>query len=136
MNSFTGQKATCTLTITKDHIEAYAKLTGDYNPLHFDQDFAKKTKFGDLISQGGITTGILHALVAMDLPGPGSVFVNQNFQFTAPVYIGDQITGEVEVSEIHPSKPVIKIKVEVRNQHEKVVLEGNAVCYTIKQNDE
>lgn len=127
-----GQKATRTMLVTQDHIEAYAKLTGDYNPLHFDKDFASKTQFGDLVSQGGITTGILHALVAMELPGHGTVFLNQNFQFTAPVYIGDRITGEVEITNVHTSKPVTKLKVKVTNQDNKIVLEGTAVCYTMK----
>jgi acyl dehydratase len=122
------------MIVTKEHIELYAKITGDYNPLHFDEDFASKTKFRRLVSQGGITTGILHSIVAMKLPGPGTVFLNQNFQFMAPVYIGETITGEVEISEIHETKPVTKLKVKVWNQDEKTVLEGTAVCYTMKSN--
>ncbi len=71
MNLAVGQKATRSLTLTEDHVAAYAKMTGDYNPLHFDYDFAAGTKFGKLVVQGGLTTGILNALVAMDMPGPG-----------------------------------------------------------------
>ena len=92
-----GQKASRTMTVTAAHVRAYAEMTGDYNPLHFDEAFASRTKFGRLVAQGGLTTGILHALVAMDMPGPGTVFLSQNWKFTAPVYIGDTITAEAEV---------------------------------------
>ena len=86
-----GQRATRELAVDAAAVRAYAELTGDYNPLHFDGAFARGTRFGRLIAQGGITTGLLHALVAMDLPGPGSVFVRQQWTFPAPVYIGDAI---------------------------------------------
>lgn len=109
----------------------YAKITGDYNPLHFDEKFASKTKFGKLISQGSITTGLIHAIVAMDIPGPGSVFLNQNFQFLSPVYLNEVITAKIEVYEVHPSKPVTKIKIEIKNQDNLLILEGTAVCYTM-----
>ena len=92
-----GQTARRSLTLTSEHVETFARLTGDYNPLHFDEAFAKATRFGGLVVQGGLTTGLLHALVAMDLPGPGSVFLSQTWEFTAPVYIGDTITAQAEV---------------------------------------
>jgi acyl dehydratase len=92
-----GQKASRSLMLTAAHVQMFAEMTGDYNPLHFDQDFAAKTKFGRLVVQGGLTTGLLHALVAMELPGPGTVFLSQEWKFPAPVYIGDTITAEVEV---------------------------------------
>ena len=130
-----GQKATRSLKVTQDKIKAYAEITGDYNPLHFDEKFASKTKFGKLVSQGGLTSGILNAIVAMDLPGPGTVFLHQDLQYTAPVHIGDTITGEVEVYELHETKPVTKIKVKVVNQNQKVVLEGTCVCYTMIQEE-
>ena len=87
-----GQTARRSLTLTADHVRRFAELSGDYNPLHFDEAFAAKTKFGRLVVQGGLTTGLLHALVAMDLPGPGTLFLSQNWKFTAPVYIGDTMT--------------------------------------------
>src|SRR5204863_5080807 len=92
-----GQRARRSLTLSPEHVATYAKLTGDYNPLHFDPAFAAKTTFKALVVQGGLTTGLLHALVAMDLPGPGTVFLSQNWKFTAPVYVGDTITAEAEV---------------------------------------
>ena len=82
-----GQRAERSLTLTAAHVATFAQLTGDYNPLHFDEPFAAGTKFGRLVVQGGLTTGLLHALVAMDMPGPGTVFLSQNWKFTAPVYI-------------------------------------------------
>src|SRR5690348_3503558 len=96
-----GQRATRSLTLGPDKVRAFAELTGDYNPLHFDEAFAARTPFGALVVQGGLTTGLLHALVAMDMPGPGTVFLSQNWKFTAPVYIGDTITAEAEVVSGH-----------------------------------
>ena len=125
-----GQTASRTLTLTKQHVETFAAITGDYNPLHFDADFVSKTKFGKLVVQGGLTTGLLHALVAMDLPGPGSVFLSQNWKFTAPVYIDDTITAEAEVLSVHPTKPVTQLRINVTRQSGETVLEGEAWCYT------
>ena len=126
-----GEKARRSLTLTQEHVETFARLTGDYNPLHFDGDFANRTRFRGLVVQGGLTTGLLHALVAMDLPGPGSVFLSQNWKFTAPVYIGDTITAEAEVVSVHATKPVTQLKVTVTRQTGETVLDGEAWCYTL-----
>ncbi|MDH5761311.1 MAG: MaoC family dehydratase, partial [Gemmatimonadota bacterium] len=109
-----------------------AAITGDYNPLHFDEGFAAATRFGALVAQGGITTGILHALVAEDMPGPGTVFLSQNWKFTAPVFIGDTVTGRAEVVKVHDEKPVCQLRVEVVRNDGEVVLEGEAWCYTFQ----
>lgn len=126
-----GQCAERTLTVTEDHLRSYAEITGDYNPLHFDPDFAARTRFGRLVAQGGLTTGLLHALVAMDLPGPGTVFLSQNWSFTAPVFPGDTITAEAEVKSVHANKPVCELTVRVRRQDGETVLDGSAWCYTM-----
>jgi acyl dehydratase len=126
-----GQKAQRSLTLTEEHVRTFAELTGDYNPLHFDVAFARATRFGELVVQGGLTTGLLHALVAMDLPGPGTVFLSQNWRFTAPVYIGDTITAEAEIKSVHQSKPVVQLGVRVWRQTGETVLEGEAWCYTM-----
>ena len=118
------------MTVTPEHVTAYAEITGDYNPLHFDEAFVSRTKFGRLVAQGGITTGVLHALVAMDMPGPGTVFLSQNWKFTAPVFIGDTITAEAEVLSVHATKPVCQLRMVIRRQDGEVVLEGEAWCYT------
>ena len=125
-----GQKATRSLTLTADHVKTFAELSGDYNPLHFDESFVAKTKFRRLVVQGGLTTGLLHALVAMDMPGPGTVFLSQNWKFTAPVYIGDTINAEAEVISKHETKPVTQLKIKITRQDGETVLEGEAWCYT------
>jgi len=125
-----GQTASRSLHLTQRHVELFAELSGDYNPLHFDEDFAKATKFGRLVVQGGLTTGLLHALVATDLPGPGTVFLSQDWKFTAPVYIEDTITANAEVLSVHDRKPVTELRVSVTRQDGEVVLEGTAWCYT------
>jgi acyl dehydratase len=125
-----GQKAQRSLTLTERDVALYAELTGDHNPLHFDLDFTKRTgKLDGLIVQGGLTTGLLHALVATDLPGPGTVFLSQNWKFTAPVYIGDTITAEAEVLSVHATKPVCQLRVRVSRQTGETALEGEAWCY-------
>ena len=82
------------MAVTHETVKSYAELTGDYNPLHFDDEFGARTRFGRLISQGEIATGLLHARVAMDMPGAGTVFMQQEWHFPAPVYVGDTITAE------------------------------------------
>lgn len=125
-----GQTADRSLTLTSEHVRRFAELSGDYNPLHFDEGFAERTRFGRLVVQGGLTTGLLHALVAMDMPGPGTVFLSQDWKFTAPVFIGDTITARAEVVSVHESKPVCQLAVSVVRQDGEEVLNGEAWCYT------
>lgn len=125
-----GQKASRSITLTAAHVKTFAELSGDYNPLHFDESFVAKTKFKRLVVQGGLTTGLLHALVAMDMPGPGTVFLSQDWKFTAPVFIGDTISAEAEVLSVHKTKPVTQLKITITRQNGEIVLEGNAWCYT------
>lgn len=124
-----GQKAVREMTVTENMVRAYAEITGDYNPLHFDVEFAGRTRFGRLIAQGGITTGLLHALVAMDMPGAGTVFVNQRWDFPKPVYIGATIRAEGTVKSIHEDRPIADIGFVVTNQHGEEVLRGEATVY-------
>jgi acyl dehydratase len=125
-----GDTATRSLTLTAESVEKYSEISGDYNPLHFDEDFAAGTPFGRLVVQGGLTTGLLHALVAMDMPGPGTVFLSQNWKFTAPVFIGDTITAFAEVLSVHETKPVCQLGIRVERQDGETVLEGETWCYT------
>jgi acyl dehydratase len=125
-----GQKASRSITLTMEHVQKFAEITGDYNPLHFDESFAAGTPYGRPIVQGGLTTGLLHALVAMDMPGHGTVFLSQNWKFTAPVFIGDTITAVAEVAEVHATKPVTKLNIQMTRGDGEVVLEGEAWCYT------
>ncbi len=120
-----GQTATRELVVDAAKVRAYAAITGDENPLHFDEDFVAGTRFGRLIAQGGIATGLLHALVAMDLPGPGSVFVRQSWSFPAPVYIGDTIRATGTVTKVR-RRGMSELTFEVTNQDGVVVLQGEA----------
>ena len=129
MNLSPGQRAERSLALTAAHVKTFAELSGDYNPLHFDEAFVSHTKFGRLVVQGGLTTGLLHALVAMDMPGPGTVFLSQNWKFTAPVFLDDTITAEAEVLSVHASKPVTQLAIRVSRQDGETVLEGEAWCY-------
>ena len=127
-----GQKARRSKTVTARDVELYAEITGDRNPLHFDAAFAAGTRFGRLVAQGGITSGMLNALVAMDLPGPGTVFMSQSLKYLAPTYLGDTLTAEVEVLAVKPDKPVCQIKATITNQDGTVVLEGECWTYTLR----
>ena len=132
MSLTVGQKARRSATLTTEHVRLYSEITGDYNPLHVDAAFAAATRFRKLIVQGGLTSGLLNAIVAMDLPGPGSVFLETHWRFTNPVFIGDTITGEVEILEVHATKPVSRIGVKIVRDDGAVVLEGDAWCYTAR----
>lgn len=125
-----GQRASRTRTVTARDIELFTEITGDRNPLHYDEAAARGSRFGEIIVQGGITTGILNAVVAEDLPGPGSVFLEANWRFLAPVRPGDEITGTVEVVEVREDKPITHLQTVVTRGDGTVVLEGTAVCFT------
>jgi acyl dehydratase len=118
-------------TVTEDDISLFTKISGDRNPLHYDEAAAKSSQFGEIVVQGGITSAILNAVVAEKLPGPGTVFLNVNWNFMAPVRPGDVITGRVEVLEARQDKPVTKLKTTVTRDDGTVALEGTAVCYTM-----
>ncbi len=118
--------------MTSQDVELYARLTGDRNPLHFDADFAARTRFGRLVAQGGIAAGMLNALVAMDLPGPGTVFMSQALKYLAPTYLGDTLTAEVEVLALKPDKPVCQLRAVITNQDGVTLLEGECWTYTLR----
>jgi acyl dehydratase len=112
-------------------IERFTEISGDRNPLHYDEAIAKASRFGEIIVQGGVTTAILNAVAAEELPGPGSVFLQVNWSFKAPVRPGDTITGRAEVLEVRSDKPITKIKTTVTRDDGTVVIEGDALCYTM-----
>jgi acyl dehydratase len=111
-------------------IELFTEITGDRNPLHYDEAAARASLFGGLIVQGGVTSGILNAVVAEDLPGPGTVFLGTELKFVKAVYVGDTITGRVEVTSVRADKPICTIAVSVRNQKGELCLSGTATTYT------
>jgi acyl dehydratase len=125
-----GEKARRTRTVSARDIELFTELTGDRNPLHYDADAAAASRFGGIIVQGGVTSGLLNAVVAEDLPGPGSVFLHVDWSFKAPVRPGDEITAEVEVLEARADKPITRLRTTVTDQGGTVVLDGEALVWT------
>jgi acyl dehydratase len=125
-----GQRARRTRVVQARDIELFTELTGDRNPLHYDKERAGRSRFGGIIVQGGVTSGLLNAVVAEDLPGPGSVFLHVDWNFRAPVRPGDTITAEVEVLEAREDKPLTKLRTTITNQDEVVVLDGEALVWT------
>jgi acyl dehydratase len=127
-----GARATWTRTFTAEDVELYARITGDRNPLHFDASFAAARRPGRLIVHGGLTTGLFNALVAEVLPGPGSVFLHQEWEYPAPAYIGDTVTAEAEVVAARPDKPITTLRCVARREDGTEVLRGECVVYTFQ----
>jgi acyl dehydratase len=124
-----GAVARRSRTVTARDIELFTELTGDRNPLHYDAAAAEASRFGGIIVQGGVTSGLLNAVVAEDLPGPGSVFLHVDWRFLQPVRPGDTITAEVELLETREDKPIHRLRTTISNQDGVVVLDGNATVY-------
>ena len=126
-----GQRAARSRAVAARDIELFTEISGDRNPIHYDEALARATRFGGIVVQGGVTTAILNAVVAEDLPGPGTVFLNVQWSFKAPVRPGDTITGEVVVTKVRDDKPITELETRVRTADGTVVLDGTAVCYTM-----
>jgi len=130
-----GATATWTRTFSAEDVEAFATISGDRNPLHFDPTFASRTRVERLVVQGGLTTGLFNALVAERLPGPGSVFLHQEWDYPAPVYIGDTVTAEAEVIEARADKPITRLRCVARRDDGTEVLRGECLVYTMLPDD-
>jgi len=117
-------------TVATADIERFTEMSGDRNPLHYDRAAAEASVFGGIIVQGGVTSAILNAVVAEDLPGPGTVFLHVDWNFRAAVRPGDVITGRVEIIEVRDDKPITRLATTVTDQDGTVVLDGEALCYT------
>ena len=129
-----GTTATWSKAFSAADVERFAEITGDRNPIHFDHDFARGTRFGGLVVQGGLTAGLFNALVAMKLPGPGSVFLSQQWEYTAPVYIDDAVEAEAEVTSSRADKPITTLRCVARRSDGSIVLSGTCVVYTLLPN--
>ena len=116
-------------TISAADIQLFTEMTGDRNPLHYDEALATASRFGGIIVQGGVTSGLFNAIVAEDLPGPGSVFLHVDWSFRAPARPGDTITAEVEVLEAREDKPIAKLRTTITNQLDDVLIDGTALVY-------
>ena len=130
-----GDVAEMSRTVATSDIESFTDISGDRNPLHYDLQAAQSSRFGEIVVQGGVTSAILNAVVAEELPGPGTVFLNVNWDFKAPVRPGDTITGRVEVLEAREDKPITTLRTTVTRGDGTVVLEGTAVTYTMALGD-
>jgi acyl dehydratase len=124
-----GAHARRSRTVRPRDIDLFTELTGDRNPIHYDAQAAARSRFGGIVVQGGVTTGLLNALVAEQLPGPGSVFLEVSWRFLAPVRPGDVITAEATVTDVHASKPVTTLATRITNQDGVVVVDGNALVW-------
>ena len=130
-----GATAERSREIRPEYVELFSEISGDRNPLHYDEAAAGASRFGEIVVQGGVTSAILNAVVAEELPGAGTVFLNVNWDFTAPVRPGDTITGRVEVLDVHEDSPVAELETTVVRDDGEVALEGTAVCYTMDIGD-
>ena len=121
-----GDTASLSKTIDDDAIRAFASASGDHNPLHLDEEFAKGTRFGKRIAHGMLSASLISAVIAHDLPGQGSIYLGQTLQFVAPVFPGDTVTARVTVTSIREDKPIIKLETVCTNQRDEVVIRGEA----------
>ena len=124
-----GDVARRSRTVQASDIELFTAITGDRNPIHYDPELAEASRFGGIVVQGGVTTGLLNALVAEDLPGPGSVFLEVSWRFLAPVRPGDVLTAEARVLDVRADKPVTTLGTTVRTGDGTVVVDGTAVVW-------
>ena len=121
-----GDSAEITKKIEQADVDAFADLTGDHNPVHVDEEFAKTTRFGRRIAHGMLTASLISSVLANKLPGAGSVYLGQTLKFVAPVFPGDEITARVTVKEIRDDKPVVKLETVCLTQRDEIVIRGEA----------
>ena len=124
-----GDTASLSRTISDDDIRAFANATGDHNPLHLDEEFAKQTRFGKRIAHGMLSASLISAVIANELPGQGSIYLGQTLQFVAPVFPGDTVLACVTVTSIREDKPIIKLETVCTNQRDEVVIRGEATVF-------
>jgi acyl dehydratase len=129
MSTHVGAVARRTRKITHRDIELFTEISGDRNPIHYDEELAAQSRFGRVVVQGGVTSGLLNAVVAEELPGPGSVFLEVGWRFRAPVGPGDEITAEVRATSVREDKPITTLDCTITNQDGVVVLDGTAVVW-------
>ncbi len=136
MTRFTiGQSAFCKKTFSKEDIVRFAELSGDTNPVHLDEEYAKQTRFGKPIAHGLLTSTILSQLLGVHLPGKGSIYMEQTIRFTAPVFAGDTITATGTVTAFDEEKNRLTLLTECHNQHGKLVLTGTAIMLVPKEGE-
>ncbi len=124
-----GQKASFTKQITERDVATFAEISGDKNPLHLDEAYAKQTRFGARIAHGAFTFALISAALGNELPGPGTVYMSQSLKFIKPVYLDDTITATVEITALRADKGIVTLKTECANQRGEKIAAGEAVVY-------
>ena len=124
---YVGEQASLTKTVTDADVTTFANLVGDHNPIHTDDEYARKSRFGKRLAHGVFTGGLISAVLGNHLPGPGCIYLSQQLEFLAPVFIGDTITAVVEVTSWRPEKRIITFKTDAYNQEERQVVTGKSV---------
>jgi len=127
MNFKIGDTATVSKTITDDDIRLFADLVGDHNSIHLDEEFARKSRFGRRVAHGMLSAALISTVIGNELPGPGTVYLGQTFQFVAPVFPGDTVTARVTITKIREDKPIVTLETICLNQHDETVIKGEAV---------
>jgi acyl dehydratase len=126
-----GQTAQRSRLVSSEDIQLFNQISGDINPLHDDETVAKASPFGEIIVQSGVSTAVFNVVLGEDLPGPGTIFLQVDWGFKAPVRPGDTITGIIEVLEVRDDKPISKLRTTVIRQDGVVAIDGTALCYTL-----
>lgn len=132
MNIKIGDTAQFSKTISESDVYTFAGVTGDFNPSHVDEEYAKTTRFGKRIDHGMLTASLISTVIAGKLPGPGIIYLGQDIKFMAPVFIGDTITAVVTVETIDNKRGIVKLETQCRNQRKEIVLEGTAMVMVPK----
>jgi 3-hydroxybutyryl-CoA dehydratase len=128
-----GMQSTLSRTITEEDILLFAQASGDRNPIHLDPEYAKGTIFGKRIAHGSLTASLISSVLGNDLPGPGTIYLEQTLKFLAPVYIGDTITVKVEVVAVREDKRIVILQTDCTNQSNTLVLSGQATVKYMKE---
>ncbi len=123
-----GEYAAITRRVTEDDVEAFARVSGDDNPLHLDERFAATSRFKKRIAHGLLGVSYISAVLGSRLPGPGTIYLSQSVSFRAPVFLNDVLTASVTVLSYRPEKEILTLRTECTNQHGTTVIEGQAVC--------
>lgn len=122
-----GQRASIEKVFNEEEVLNFSKMSMDDNPIHFDKVYAQNSRFKQRIVQGPFVTSLIGGLLGSKLPGPGTIYINQNTQFLKPVFIGDKVTASIEIKEIREDKPVIKLRTWVEKENGELVIDGEAV---------
>jgi 3-hydroxybutyryl-CoA dehydratase len=128
-----GDKFSTSKQITDAVVRAFAELSGDFNPIHLDEEFASKTRFGKRIAHGMISGALISAVLGYEFRERKIVYLSQTLKFTAPVFLDDTVTATATVASIRDDKPIIKLETVCTNQNDEVVVKGEAVVMILPE---